>query len=438
MATKKSTDVEIIELLEDMNSIVDRVLEIRDAEDGLTRLEPLIIQTLLQITECSIFIREYTGHGFFGMYKLSLQFFSLIFNEAERMTLSEGYQKICAFRDVLSTLKHNFNSELVTKISFVSSRTHQKVDTGLEFICRWLLPINEDENLRSVIDLAQHLLPEPLDSSPRRSYTPGTCHAVASHLTRLLLSTSNRNIFWIVGPPRCGKSSISHTLAGYFSGISRLGAYLHFHTGASTPNSVLNTIVYQLATFDSILGQSVTGNVKHKLGKLSIATQFEEFFLKPLTAAATSVTGPVIIILDGLDESGPPETIFSLMDLFSSEIFSLVPRNFRFVITTAWDYKNKTSLPTPHGALNRIFLGTTDDHVSYVLQLNEGESEMHKEISTEKDKDVPSDHFAFGISIDSFRGLEDQEPHYAYVCLFYLSDLSTFLRPDIRVSHCGT
>ena len=62
MATKKSADVEIVELLEDMNSIVDRVLEIRDDEDGLTRLEPLIIQTLLQIAECSIFIREYTGH----------------------------------------------------------------------------------------------------------------------------------------------------------------------------------------------------------------------------------------------------------------------------------------------------------------------------------------------------------------------------------------
>ena len=54
--------------MNDMSANVDYILKIKDMKDKFDGLKNVVIQILRQITECCIFVREYIGHGFFGMY----------------------------------------------------------------------------------------------------------------------------------------------------------------------------------------------------------------------------------------------------------------------------------------------------------------------------------------------------------------------------------
>ena len=173
------------------------------------------------------------------------------------------------------------------------------------------------------------------------------------------MSTSN-NIIWLHGPPGCGKSTISFTLAEYFNSISRLGAYLHFSNGSSSPSSVIGTIAFRLACFDSTLGKIISDHVGRHYGGLSIETRFKEYLLDPLIEGAHAVNGPVIIILDGLDECGNNEP---LLKLFSSGLFSKLPHNFRFLITSRWNTEIADSFLAFPCSVHQVFLNV-DDHAS--------------------------------------------------------------------------
>ena len=61
-------DAEVVDLVNDMSVTVDCILKIRDMKDNFDGLNNVVIQILRQITECCTFIREYMGHGFFGIY----------------------------------------------------------------------------------------------------------------------------------------------------------------------------------------------------------------------------------------------------------------------------------------------------------------------------------------------------------------------------------
>ena len=90
------------------------------------------------------------------------------------------------------------------------------------------------------------------------------------------MSTSN-NIIWLHGSPGCGKSTISFTLAEHFNSILRLGAYLHFHDGSSSPSSVIATIASgsgdrTVRIWDSETGNLVAGPFQgHSLSVNSVA-----------------------------------------------------------------------------------------------------------------------------------------------------------------------
>ena len=61
-------DVEVVDLVNDMSANVECILKISDMKEEFDGLNNVVIQILRQITECCIFVREYIGHGFFGIY----------------------------------------------------------------------------------------------------------------------------------------------------------------------------------------------------------------------------------------------------------------------------------------------------------------------------------------------------------------------------------
>ena len=175
------------------------------------------------------------------------------------------------------------------------------------------------------------------------------------------MSNSDSNIIWLYGPPGCGKSKISFTLAEYFNSISRLGAYLYFSDESGSPSSVIATIAFRLACFDSTLGKIISDHVSRRHGGLSIETQFREYLLDPLTEGARAVNGPVVIILDGLDERRYKK---SLLGLLSSRHLSELPRNFRFLITSRWNREIANSFLAFPDSIHQVFLNVFGDHAS--------------------------------------------------------------------------
>ena len=68
ISSQMKADAEVVDLVDDMSVNVDCILKIRDMKDKFDGLKNVVIQILRQITECCIFVREYMGYGFFGMY----------------------------------------------------------------------------------------------------------------------------------------------------------------------------------------------------------------------------------------------------------------------------------------------------------------------------------------------------------------------------------
>ena len=61
-------DAEVVDLVNDMSVTVYCILKIKDLKSKFDGLKNVVIQIFRRITECCIFVREYMGHGFFGMY----------------------------------------------------------------------------------------------------------------------------------------------------------------------------------------------------------------------------------------------------------------------------------------------------------------------------------------------------------------------------------
>ena len=68
MSRQLKADAEVVGLIDVMTFTVDCVLEINGIKEKFKGLEIVVIQILQQITECCTFVREYMGHGFFGMH----------------------------------------------------------------------------------------------------------------------------------------------------------------------------------------------------------------------------------------------------------------------------------------------------------------------------------------------------------------------------------
>lgn len=129
-----------------------------------------------------------------------------------------------------------------------------------------------------------------------------------------------------------GKSTIATTIAKEFRSSS-LGAYLLFERGKSEPSSVFRTIACRLAATNISLASHIFTSCSNKdIASLSDQENFE-ILLKNVLLSADDVAGPILIILDGLDECGSSMDRCTLMRWLEHD-FSELPLKFRFLITS--------------------------------------------------------------------------------------------------------
>ncbi|KIJ33913.1 hypothetical protein M422DRAFT_264049 [Sphaerobolus stellatus SS14] len=148
------------------------------------------------------------------------------------------------------------------------------------------------------------------------------------------------HICLLLGPAGAGKSAIAHSVARIFDGLGRLGSSFCFVRGDTSRHLqlYLPTLARDLAHRDPHIKKSLGCVIEDpSLRKTDdLADQFDHFITQ--TVQECSVIGPILIVIDALDECGdgkPRKEFFKL--LTNPETMKKLPSNFRIFITSRPD-----------------------------------------------------------------------------------------------------
>ena len=200
----------------------------------------------------------------------------------------------------------------------------------------------------------KYLMPGPLRPSPgsvsvlRRfggrdepQCLPPTRHSILETTSCWLLSSapSEHNTLLIRGRAGSGKTTIMATLETFVWRLGRIGASIFFTPDQptfSSPGYVIRLIAAQLAACDARVAVAIaaTLNSIDDISHISLSEQFDRLIVEPLTDARPLYpNGPIVVLLDALDQCGTPETRQELLSVFKEKL-ATVPHFVRFVISS--------------------------------------------------------------------------------------------------------
>ncbi|KAJ7121447.1 WD40-repeat-containing domain protein [Mycena epipterygia] len=305
--TQKDTDEKLVKLVETMVDVYSFVGDVASLPQKIQRLEDKALAIVQQTVECALFIQEYTAHGFCDRAVTN------IWNHPER--------KIDELSAAFLNLKESFNGHLKMESFFVSTKILDSVER-----------LDQSDTLKK-------LNPVNMSASSRGSCLPGTRHKLLDNVTEwVTVPSESGNVLWLSGVAGSGKSTISTTVSESFRAVDRLGAFLFFDrndSARSHPGAVISTLAYKLALSNPHIASAVAEVIRRDPAVVDapIRTQFKMLLLDPLYSAVQHIQGPVLIILDALDECGDPRSRAVLLSLFATE-FPKLPHLFRILITS--------------------------------------------------------------------------------------------------------
>ena len=143
-------------------------------------------------------------------------------------------------------------------------------------------------------------------------------------------------ILLLSGAAGTGKSAIAHTIAHRFKNMNRLGSSFCFVRGRTDrgPDKLFSNVARDLADFDEGIRRALHGVVKDDKAlrvTSKVYQQFDNLILKPLKNL--TILGPIVIVVDALDESGDVEPRRGMLQELASKAQNL-PSNFRILLTS--------------------------------------------------------------------------------------------------------
>ncbi|KZP34758.1 hypothetical protein FIBSPDRAFT_709733, partial [Athelia psychrophila] len=300
-------DAKIAQLIETMRSTYSTVLG-SERLKGDPLLQDVLDLILKQTVVCGYFIQDYARRGGFA-------------GKALKETFSNTDTLISRYQDTFKQLRENFMGRIATQTALVTFDIATTVNE-----------IRFDQ-------LLEKLRPAIMDERKRSVCLPNTrLDAIKSTMDWFSDDSDGRqDVMWIYGLAGTGKSTLSTTIAGMMDDVGLLGASFSFdrsitERGVST---LIPTLAYQLAHFDAAIGARVqqvvqdTPNIANK----PLGIQFS----KLLSAAALGdipwSRGPILVVIDALDESGSTADQKELMQALSGGFLNL-PGFLRFLIVS--------------------------------------------------------------------------------------------------------
>jgi hypothetical protein len=176
-----------------------------------------------------------------------------------------------------------------------------------------------------------------------------------------------QRVFWLRGVAGCGKSAIARTVDTLLSKQSRcVSFYFSTNRTESEPEALFGTISRFLADINGNWKLSLLNVVKKSIKvrySSTVQEQFENFILLP--AKELELVGPILIIIDALDESGSREQRRKLLEVLKH--LPDLPAQIRFLITSRSDqdivdiFRNKSWVHDEE--LDYIRAESTDDDI---------------------------------------------------------------------------
>lgn len=169
-------------------------------------------------------------------------------------------------------------------------------------------------------------------SPPNSTCLPGTREAVIKQVKSWVndapVLKDPSNVLWLYGYIGSGKSAIAQTIAETFAKKGRLAASFFFFRGSgdrSKSDRFIRTLASDLASSIPSTVPSMKKAIKDYVGLLTaspIELQFQHLFLDPFRSslrnpgrfAQSLLTGPVVTVVDGLDECEDRGAVASFMD----------------------------------------------------------------------------------------------------------------------------
>ncbi|KAF9059437.1 WD40-repeat-containing domain protein [Rhodocollybia butyracea] len=314
---QKETDEDVCRLVQTMAEVYTFAKDIKSASEKITRLETTVYALVKQTGECALFIREYTGHGF-GVRLL-------------KNVLSEDSDKIKGFVNAFQKFGESLDRGTALETLYVSTKTLAMAEESAKMVEKTA----QTQKLNS-------LEPVKMNASLRPECLPGTREEIRGLITNWLTTppddSSPGNILWLSGVAGAGKSTIATSISQYFRELGRLGAFLFFTRNKSDPADVIRTIAFHLARSNIYVASAICDAIEKDSALIDspIYTQFQKLLLEPLTGAQNHIHGPIIVVLDALDECGDADSRRTLVSLISNE-FPKLPTAVRFFITSRPD-----------------------------------------------------------------------------------------------------
>jgi hypothetical protein len=211
-----------------------------------------------------------------------------------------------------------------------------------------------------------------MPTAKRTRCLPKTRSYLIDSITRWAIAPSpeqHKNVLWLWGFSGSGKSTLATTISDLFCNLNRLGAFLFFDRKSaegSDPDGVIRTLAFQLSSFDDQIAEKVASAIDKNKGIIdrSFSDQFRTLIVEPLSLIdPLRIAGPILVVLDALDECGDEKTREDLLSVLACESAKL-PLSFRFLVTSR-----------PELDIKRVF-----DGLSHILPLEldtTSESNIH-------------------------------------------------------------
>ncbi|KZP10859.1 WD40 repeat-like protein [Athelia psychrophila] len=266
--------------------------------------------------ECAYLIRDYSMDKNFWVRIANLTWYGV-------------ESKIKQYEDKFKDLKAQFQGSALVNIDITAMRCLREVE-------------NISEKIKSIdTSLIFNDLPYAADAGfdPDKSCIRGTRKAALNEIHQWINEKDGDDtgqILVLTGDAGVGKSAIANTIAQHYKAEKRLGSFVSFNRADQekrNPRNLLSTVARDIADLDPNWKSALYDAVKddHSLRKTtSPILQMKSFVLEP--AKALAIVGPIVIVIDALDESGDASTRKPLFKALA-ENASKLPRNFRILIT---------------------------------------------------------------------------------------------------------
>jgi hypothetical protein len=174
---------------------------------------------------------------------------------------------------------------------------------------------------------------------------------------------------WLSGGAGTGKSSVANSISEVFYKISRLGASFRFNRDKdrlNSPDYFFGNIAYQLAYFDKRLRNEILVNLQSHGNVQSLPLQNQAQRLIVDTTAGADLVGPLVIVVDALDESGDVDVRAPLLHALCMMIQSLPPY-IKVIITSRDEQDIRVALGDigTERSINDV-AGTSDDIFAFI------------------------------------------------------------------------